>query len=128
VAQRGKFASDVVRRHPRFDTNETGRQVRKRRKNATFPAKRENIDDMSFMRALVARMMFEHAIDQKLVYVFGYSNGGHMAFRLAMEAPAEIAAIASVAASLPTPDASLCPQRGRTSRAMLINGTADPIN
>jgi polyhydroxybutyrate depolymerase len=57
---------------------------------------------MSFMHALVARMMFDHAIDQKLVYVFGYSNGGHMAFRLAMEAPAEIAAIASVAACLPT--------------------------
>jgi len=28
VAQRGKFASDVVRRHPRFDANETGWQVR----------------------------------------------------------------------------------------------------
>jgi len=35
------------------------------RKNTTFPAKRENIDDMSFMQALVARMMFEQAIDQK---------------------------------------------------------------
>jgi polyhydroxybutyrate depolymerase len=98
------------------------------RKNATFPAKRENIDDMGFIQALVARMMFEHAIDQKRVYVFGYSNGGHMAFRLAMEAPAEIAAIASVAACLPTPDASSCPQQGRTSRVMLINGTSDPIN
>ncbi len=62
---------------------------------------------MNFMRALIARMMFEHAIDQKRVYVFGYSNGGHMAFRLAMEAPAEIAAIASVAANLPTPDGHL---------------------
>ena len=31
VAQRGKLASDVVRRHPRFDANETGRQVRKPR-------------------------------------------------------------------------------------------------
>jgi polyhydroxybutyrate depolymerase len=98
------------------------------RKNATFAAKRQNIDDMNFMRALIARMMFEYAIDRKRVYVFGYSNGGHMAFRLAMEAPAEIAAIASVAANLPTPDASSCPQQGRTSRVMLINGTADPIN
>jgi polyhydroxybutyrate depolymerase len=99
------------------------------RKNATFPAKRENIDDMSFMHALVARMMFDHAIDQKLVYVFGYSDGGHMAFRLAMEAPAEIAAIASVAACLPdTPEASSCMQRGRTSPVMIINGTSDPIN
>jgi polyhydroxybutyrate depolymerase len=98
------------------------------RKNATFPAKRENIDDMSFIRALIARVLVEQAIDEKRVYVFGYSNGGHMAFRLAMEAPVEIAAVAAVAASLPTPAASSCPQQGRTSRVMLINGTSDPIN
>ena len=99
-----------------------------RRKHATFPAKRENIDDMSFIRAVIGRVGEEQDVDEKRVYVFGYSNGGHMAFRLAMEAPDEIAAIASVAASLPTPDASSCPQQGRTSRVMLINGTSDPIN
>jgi len=33
-----------------------------------------------------------------------------------------------IAASLPTPDASSCPQLGTTSRVMLVNGTADPIN
>ena len=51
-----------------------------------------------------------------------------MAFRLAMEASDEIAAVAAVAASLPTPDNSSCPQRKPTSRVMLINGTLDPIN
>ena len=98
------------------------------RKYATFPAKRENIDDMSFIRALIARVIVEQAIDKRRVYVFGYSNGGHMAFRLAMEASHEIAAVAAVAASLPMPDNSSCPQRGPTSRVMLINGTSDPIN
>jgi polyhydroxybutyrate depolymerase len=98
------------------------------RKHATFPAKRENIDDTSFIRALIGRVREEQDVDEKRVYVFGYSNGGHMAFRLAMEEPAEIAAIASVAACLPTPDASSCPQQGPTSRVMMINGTADPIN
>jgi polyhydroxybutyrate depolymerase len=38
------------------------------------------------------------------VFVFGYSGGGHMAFRLAQEAPGRIAAIAVVAASIPAPD------------------------
>ena len=73
------------------------------RKNATFAAKEENVDDMSFIRALIDRFKVEHAIDAKRVYAFGYSNGGHMAFRLAMEAPDEVAAIAAVAASLPMP-------------------------
>lgn len=98
------------------------------RKYATFPAKRENIDDMGFIRTLIARASIEQAIDEQQVYAFGYSNGGHMAFRLAIEAPDQIAAVGAVAASLPTPDASSCPQQGRTSRVMLINGTADPIN
>ena len=69
------------------------------RKHATFPAKRENIDDMTFIRTLIARMKAEHSVSDKRVYVFGYSNGGHMAFRLAIEAPDEIAAVAAVAAS-----------------------------
>jgi polyhydroxybutyrate depolymerase len=98
------------------------------RKHATFPAKRENIDDMSFIRALIGGMRQEQDVDERRIYVFGYSNGGHMAFRLAMEAPAEIAAVAAVGASLPTPDASSCPHQGRTSRVMIINGTLDPIN
>ncbi len=83
---------------------------------------------MSFIRALIARLRQEQAIDKGRVFVFGYSNGGHMAFRLAMEAPDEIAAVTAVAASLPTSDTSSCPQRGPTSRVMLINGTSDPIN
>jgi polyhydroxybutyrate depolymerase len=98
------------------------------RRYASFPAKQENIDDVGFIRTLIARMMVEQAIDEKRVYAFGYSNGGHMAFRLAMEAPNEIGAVMAVAASLPTPDASSCPQQGRTSRVMVVNGTADPIN
>ena len=98
------------------------------RTQATFPAKRENIDDMDFIRTLIARASVELDIDENQVYAFGYSNGGHMAFRLAVEAPGEIAAVVAVAASLPTPDASSCPQQGRTSRVMLINGTSDPIN
>jgi polyhydroxybutyrate depolymerase len=98
------------------------------RKYAPFPAKRENIDDMRFIRTLIARTSLEHAIDEKQVCVFGYSNGGHMAFRLATEAADEFAAIVAVAANLPSADASSCPQKGRTSRVMLVNGTADPIN
>jgi poly(3-hydroxybutyrate) depolymerase len=98
------------------------------RRHATLPAKRENVDDLSFIRALIGSVKEEQGIDEKRVYVFGYSNGGHMAFRLAMEASDEVAAVAAVAANLPMPDASSCPQQGRTSRVMLINGTSDPIN
>src|ERR1700692_2165594 len=97
-------------------------------KEATFPAKLENIDDMGFIHTLIARMAQEHGIDTKHVFALGYSNGAQMAFRLAIERPDEVAAVAALGANLPTPDTSSCPQRGRTARVMLANGTLDPIN
>src|ERR1035438_4545879 len=38
-------------------------------KDATFPAKLENIDDMGFIHALIARMAQEHGVDTKHVFV-----------------------------------------------------------
>src|ERR1700724_4328660 len=51
-----------------------------------------------------------------------------MALRLASEPPDEVAAVAALGASLPTPDTSSCAQLGRTARVMLANGTRDPFN
>jgi poly(3-hydroxybutyrate) depolymerase len=55
-------------------------------------------------------MAQEHGIDTKHVFVLGYSNGGQMAFRMAIETPDEVAAVAALGASLPTPDSSSCAQ------------------
>jgi polyhydroxybutyrate depolymerase len=95
-------------------------------KEATFPAKLENIDDMGFIHAMIARMAQEHGIDTKQVFVLGYS-GAQMAFRLAIETPHDVAAVAALGANLPTPDTSSCAQWGRTARVMLADGTLDPI-
>jgi polyhydroxybutyrate depolymerase len=43
---------------------------------ATFPAHTENIDDMGFVKGLIAREVALRQIDEKHVYVLGYSNGG----------------------------------------------------
>jgi polyhydroxybutyrate depolymerase len=98
------------------------------RKDSTYPAKLESVDDVGFVEALIARYQKENGIDPKRVFLFGYSNGGHMAFRMAMEHPDEVAAITAVSASLPTPEDSLCPNSGRMARAMVIDGTEDPVN
>jgi polyhydroxybutyrate depolymerase len=98
------------------------------RKESTYPAKVENIDDVGFIEALITRYQKENGIDPRRVYLFGYSNGGHMAFRMATEHPDEVAAITAVSASLPAPEDSSCPNSGRTSRAMVIDGTEDPVN
>jgi pimeloyl-ACP methyl ester carboxylesterase len=86
------------------------------RKGPTFPAKVENIDDVGLIEALIARLQNENGIDPARVYLFGYSNGGHMGFRMAQERPDEIAAIAAVGANSPVAEASSCPNSGKTTR------------
>jgi polyhydroxybutyrate depolymerase len=58
---------------------------------ATFAAHTENIDDMGFVKGLIAREVAQHQIDGKHVYVLGYSNGGQMVLRLALQAPEQVA-------------------------------------
>ncbi len=59
-----------------------------------------NIDDVAFLKALVARVDPGHAHP---VYVVGYSNGGRLAYRLACSAPGLFDATAVVKA-MPMPD------------------------
>jgi polyhydroxybutyrate depolymerase len=98
------------------------------RTDASFPAKTAHIDDVAFIAAMIARLRTQQGIDPKRVYLFGYSNGGHMGFRMAMEHADEIAAVTAVAAGLPVPSASSCPADGTTSRIMLVDGTDDPVS
>nr|WP_239537682.1 alpha/beta fold hydrolase [Dyella mobilis] len=98
------------------------------RKKATYPAKLENIDDVGFLQAMIARLKSEAGIDPKRVYLFGYSNGGSMAIRMALEHPDEVAAITAVSVSLPVPDDSSCPTGKPAPPVMVIDGTDDPIN
>ena len=58
------------------------------------------IDDVGFLRALVARISSRYAIDPARVYVTGFSQGGLMVNRLACEADDLFAAFASVAGSM----------------------------
>lgn len=96
-------------------------------KSATFAAKKLDIDDMSFMRDLIKRMHAKHTIDLGRVYATGYSNGGQMVIRLALEASDEIAAIAAFGGNLPAPSNTVCTATGRPIPVMLTNGTSDPL-
>ncbi len=98
------------------------------RKDAPFPAKKENIDDVGFIEKLIARFIEEHHIDAKKVYAFGFSNGGQMALRLAIERPELIRAVCAIGANMPTAATCSCTLEGRTSEVLLIAGTKDPIN
>ncbi|MFV8819559.1 alpha/beta hydrolase family esterase [Haliea sp. E17] len=98
------------------------------RASASYAANRENIDDVGFLRQLAAELEQRFGADPQRVYATGLSNGGHMAFRLALEAPDLVRGIAPMAANLPRAENLGCAESGEAVSVMVINGTEDPVN
>lgn len=96
------------------------------RKNVTDPAHQQNIDDVGFFTALIENLTIEFNIDPCRIFSTGISNGAMMSYRLAIEIPDKIAAVAPVAGALPVDllsynitDVSLS--------VCVISGTHDPL-
>ena len=64
------------------------------------------LDDVAFLRALVDKLASGIAVDPKRLYVSGFSNGGNMAARLAVEASDLFAAVGVAGGSLNSPGVS----------------------
>jgi polyhydroxybutyrate depolymerase len=100
------------------------------RRQSAFPARREGIDDVGFVRAVVERLRRTHGIDETRVIVVGYSNGGQMVMRLLHEVPDLVAGAVIVAAAMPGPGDFLAPEPAPPARPVpiaVIHGTRDPI-
>lgn len=95
---------------------------------ADYEANVQDVDDIAFVRAMIDYLAAQHRADRKRVLVTGLSNGGQMAYRLALEAPELVTAIAPVAASLPVWEETECQPAGRSVPVAIINGTEDPVN
>jgi len=89
-------------------------------------AVRDGVDDVGYLRALVAELGRRYGVDRQRVYVTGMSNGGMMTLRLACDAPDVFAGFVAVAASLGEDTAASC--RPAVARPVaLIDGTDDPL-
>jgi polyhydroxybutyrate depolymerase len=88
-------------------------------------AQHTHVDDVGFLRAVVADVEAQLPVDRGRVVVVGHSNGGFMALRLACEASDVVTAVVSVAGSTWS-DAARCPP-GRPLSVLLIHGTADEL-
>lgn len=87
-------------------------------------AEKNNIDDVGFVRAMVASLSQQFSIDRRRIYAAGISNGGRMSYRLACDAADLVAAIASVAG--PLTRANCNPSQAVS--ILHIHGTRDWIN
>ncbi|MDG2308722.1 MAG: PHB depolymerase family esterase [Candidatus Binatia bacterium] len=98
------------------------------RAKGPYKANELDVDDVGFLRAIVDRLVESDGVDRSRVFATGVSNGGHMAIRLALEAPDFVRAVAPIAASLPSGDNLDCTPSGAPVAVLLINGTEDPMN
>jgi polyhydroxybutyrate depolymerase len=99
------------------------------RRAGDYSARKLDIDDVAFMRAIVAQLVAQRRADPHKVYALGYSNGGHFALRLALQAPDLVQGVIAVAAGVPTVENLDCPLAELPARAIvLVEGQDDPIN
>lgn len=86
-----------------------------------------NVDDVSFVRALIEEISTLVNIDSKRVYATGFSNGAFMVYRLACELSDQIAAFGPVSATQATEDLPAC-QPARPVPIIHFHGTDDDAN
>jgi len=82
------------------------------------------VDDISFVTALLDHLMKLRNIDSRRIYATGFSNGGMLTQTLACQLSDRIAAFASVAGTLPANLASSCKPKTPVS-LLMFNGTSD---
>jgi polyhydroxybutyrate depolymerase len=85
-------------------------------------ARKNEVDDVGFTRALVEDLARRAPIDRARIYATGLSNGAMMTYRLAVEAPDLIAAIAPVAGAM----VCLPFKAGRPISILHIHSVDDP--
>ncbi|MET1077245.1 MAG: PHB depolymerase family esterase [Pseudomonas sp.] len=98
------------------------------RRLADYPARAQNIDDKGLIAALIQRFAEQQGADPRRAFLAGYSNGGQLGLRIALEQPTLLAGIAAVSANLPSDDNLACHVVGQAVPVLFMNGTRDPIN
>lgn len=96
------------------------------RRAASYPAKTENVDDVGFTQAIIEFAHKRWSTSPSKTLLAGYSNGGHLCYRIALELGSTlISGVAVHCANLPTAENSDCvPLEGDAVPICIINGTA----
>ena len=96
------------------------------RKNVSDPAHQQNIDDIGYFTSLIENLSNEFSIDPHRIFATGISNGAMMSYRLAIEIPEKIAAVAPVAGALPV-DLLTYYLSDVPISVCILSGTNDPL-
>lgn len=67
----------------------------------TYCPGEQPLDDIKFLRQVISEMEDRYTVDEKRIYLVGFSNGGQMAFRCAVEMSDVLAAVVHCSAGIP---------------------------
>jgi polyhydroxybutyrate depolymerase len=83
------------------------------------------VDDVAYVKALLAQLAADYCVDPKRIYATGFSNGGFLAYRLACEMSDVFAAVAPVSGVEGFPASACTPSRAVP--VIHFHGTSDPV-
>lgn len=89
--------------------------------------RREGIDDVAFLEALIARLVSDHVAAPSPVFAAGISNGALMSEHLARHGLIDLAGIALVAGAATVVSRQAVPSPARPTLVVAFAGTADPL-
>ncbi len=96
-------------------------------RGASRLARREGIDDVAFLSALVERLTADGVADPAAVHLVGISNGALLAEHIARHARMPVAGIALVAGAATVSSRQAAPRPARPTSVLMFEGTADPL-
>jgi len=110
----------------------TGRMPTWNSGNCCGYAMQNNVDDVTFLRALIDQLEHDYSVDPRRIFVTGISNGGMMSYRVGCELADKIAAIAPVEGAQnidcrPSGPVSVIVFHGSADRLVPFNGGSTPF-
>ncbi len=98
------------------------------RRASTAEANRIDINEEAFFLGMIDYFAVKYGIDRTKVFASGVSGGGQMAYKMGLRMPDHFRAVAALVANMPASDNMDCVAAGKPVAALIINGTADPVN
>jgi polyhydroxybutyrate depolymerase len=98
------------------------------RRKSNAVANLENVNEEEFFRQMIQYFKRRYKINDKRVFVAGFSGGGHMSYKLGLTMPHRFKAIGAIVANMPDSASSDCSAAGIARPVIIINGTADGTN
>ncbi len=110
----------------------TGRAVTWNAGNCCGYALMNNVDDVAFLRAMIAKIESQYPVDRRRIYMTGISNGAMMSFRAACEMADVVAAVAPVEGAQnlechPSAPVSVIIFHGTADRLVPMEGGVTPL-